>query len=249
MTEDAYAFVSGPAHGRDLHRRVARRRRSSAARASTAPHTGVAAARRRRRRRRARQALADILAYLPSRIDEEPPAVVDRRPRRPAHARGGRLHPRLPHRRLRRARRRPRHRRRRRPARAAGASGRRTSSPRFATIGGRPVGIVANQPMSHRRHARHPRLAEGRPLRRLLRRLQPPAPHARRHARLLPGQGPRVARDDPPRRPARLRLRPGDGARGWPSCCARPTAAPTSSWTAARWAATSTSPGRRPRSR
>ena len=31
-------------------------------------------------------------------------------------------------------------------------------------------------------------------------------------------------------------------------CCARPTAAPTSSWTAARWAATCSWPGPRPRS-
>ena len=35
-------------------------------------------------------ALGDLLAYLPSNIDEEPPAVVDRRPGRPADARGRR---------------------------------------------------------------------------------------------------------------------------------------------------------------
>jgi hypothetical protein len=51
-----------------------------------------------------------------------------------------------------------------------------------------------------RRHARHPRLAEGRPLRRHLRRVQPADHHARRHPGLLPGQGPRVAGHDPPRR-------------------------------------------------
>ncbi len=48
----------------------------------------------------------------------------------------------------------------------------------------------------------------------LLRRVQPAAPDAGRHARLLPGQGPRVARHDPPRGPAGVRLRPGDRARG-----------------------------------
>ena len=48
---------------------------------------------------------------------------MDRRPGRPAHPRGRRVHPRLAHRRLRRARRHPRHRRRRRAARAARALG------------------------------------------------------------------------------------------------------------------------------
>ena len=65
-----------------------------------------------------------------------------------------------------------------------------------------------------RRHPRHPRVAEGRPVRRLLRRLRPPAAHPRRHAGLLPRQGPRVARDDPPRRPAGVRVRPGHRAPG-----------------------------------
>ena len=40
-----------------------------------------------------------------------------------------------------------------------------------------------------------------------------------------------MARDDPPRRGARARVRGGDRCRGSASCCARPTAARTSSWT------------------
>ncbi len=99
-----------------------------------------------------------------------------------------------------------------------------------------------------RRHARHPRQPEGRPVRRLLRRLQPAAHHPRRHARLLPGQGPRVAGHDPPRRPARVRLRPGHRAPRSASSCARATAAPTSSWTPSGWATTSAWPGRVPSS-
>ena len=60
-----------------------------------------------------------------------------------------------------------------------------------------------------RRHARHPRIAEGGALRGDVRRVQPADRHHRRHARLLPRQGPRVARHDPPRCPAGVRLRPG----------------------------------------
>ncbi len=56
------------------------------------------------------------------------------------------------------------------------------------------------------RHPRHHRLAEGGPVRPILRRLQHPTGHPGRHAGLPAGQGPRVARDDPPRSRARLRL-------------------------------------------
>ncbi len=58
-------------------------------------------------------------------------------------------------------------------------------------------------------HARHHVLAQGRPLRVVLRCLQPAAGDPGRHVGLLPRQGHGVAGDDPPRRPARLRLRPG----------------------------------------
>ena len=63
-----------------------------------------------------------------------------------------------------------------------------------------------------RRDARHPGVPEGRPVRRVLRRVQSSDHHARRHARLLSGQGSGVARDDPSRGATRVRLRPGDRA-------------------------------------
>ena len=119
----------------------------------------------------------------------------------------------------------------------------------FATIGGRPVGHRRQPAARDRRHARHPGVAEGRPLRRVLRRVQPADHHARRHARLLPGQGPRVAGHDPPRRAARRSPTPGRRCPGSASSCARATAAPTSSWTPRRWATTSASRGRPPSSR
>ena len=113
-------------------------------------------------------------------------------------------------RRLRRPRRDPGRRRRRRAARAAAgwAGNLVTALARSA------AGPSASSPTSRatRRHARHPGLAEGRPVRRVVRRLQHPARHPRRHARLLPRQGPRVAGHDPPRRPARVRLRAGHRA-------------------------------------
>ena len=57
----------------------------------------------------------------------------------------------------------------------------------FARLGGRPVGIVANQPARARRHARHRRVGEGRALRPLLRRVQHSARHLRGRARLPAG--------------------------------------------------------------
>ena len=117
-----------PAHGRDLHRRVARQRPSSAAPASTPRAPGVAAlvvpdAERghRRPRRPAR------LPPVGHRRGATP--LVDRRSRRPADPRGRRVHPRLPHRRLRRARRRPRASSTTASCSSCGRAGRRTSSP------------------------------------------------------------------------------------------------------------------------
>ena len=74
----------------------------------------------------------------------------------------------------------------------------------------RPAGRHRRQPADvARRHDRHPGLPEGGPVRRVLRRVQRAADHVRRHARLLPRQGSRVARNDPPRRPTRVRVRTG----------------------------------------
>ena len=76
-------------------------------------------------------------------------------------------------------------------------------------------------------HARHPRLAEGRPLRRHVRRVQPAHHHSRRHSGLLSRQGPRVAGHDPPRRPVGVRVRARQ-CRESASSSARATAARTS---------------------
>ena len=59
----------------------------------------------------------------------------------------------------------------------------------FARLDGRAVGVVANQPAQLERPARHRRRRQGRPVRALLRRVQPPAAHLRRHARVRAGQG------------------------------------------------------------
>ena len=111
MTEDAYAFVSGPRMvetftGESL---------DSAELGGAGVHassTGVAAL-VVADEGAVIDALGDLLAYLPSDIDEEPPRWWTDDPIGPTDPRGRRVHPRLPHRRLRRARRGPRHRRRR----------------------------------------------------------------------------------------------------------------------------------------
>ena len=84
----------------------------------------------------------------------------------------------------------------------------------FARLGGRPVGIVANQPAAPGRHPRHRRVGEGRALRALLRRVQHPARDLRGRARLPAGHRAGVRRHHPARREAALRLRRGDGAEG-----------------------------------
>ncbi len=81
----------------------------------------------------------------------------------------------------------------------------------FGRVEGRPVGVVANQPMQFAGTPRHRRLREGRPLRAHLRRLQHPGAHLRRRPGLPPRHRPGVERHHPPRREAHLRLRRGDG--------------------------------------
>ncbi len=63
-----------------------------------------------------------------------------------------------------------------------------------------------------RRRARHRELGEGGPVRAHLRRVQRPAAHVRRRARLPARHRPGVRRHHPPRRQAALRLLRGDGA-------------------------------------
>ena len=97
----------------------------------------------------------------------------------------------------------------------------------FARLGGRPVGIVANQPARARRVPRHRRVGEGRALRAVLRRVQHPADHVRGRAGLPARRAagarrhhPRTARSCSTRSPKR-RCRRSRSSR------ARPTAAPT----------------------
>ncbi len=140
-----------------------------------------------------------------------PTPLAERRPHRPPLPRSRGADPGDGHRQLRRAAGRRGDRRRRQPARDPRPVG---PQRRHGTgHAGRPPDRHRRQPADlPRRHAGHPGVAEGRPVRHLLRRLQPADRHARRHARLLSRQGPRVAGHDPSRRPARVRLRPGHRA-------------------------------------
>ncbi len=82
----------------------------------------------------------------------------------------------------------------------------------FARLAG-PLGRDRREPAAGaRRGARHRRVDEGRPLRPHLRRLQHPARHLRRRARLPPRNRAGVGRDHPSRSQAALRLRRGDRA-------------------------------------
>ena len=82
----------------------------------------------------------------------------------------------------------------------------------FARLDGQPVGIVGNQPMVLAGVLDIESLREGGPLRAHLRRLQHPARHLRRRARLPARRRPGVRRHHPPRRQAALRLLRGDRA-------------------------------------
>ena len=143
---ERYAFVSGPDDGRGVHRRPHRRPTSSAEPRPRPPH------------RRAALVVADReAATTPSPTCS--PTCPPRR--RGAAARGRRDDPvdrAVPEagdadpadvdRQLRRARGRRGDRRRRRACSRSAAAGRANVVTAFATIGGRPIGIVANQPIS-----------------------------------------------------------------------------------------------------
>ena len=108
------------------------------------------------------------------------------------------------------------------------ALGDATSSAPWPGIDGHAVGIVANQPAVARRRARHPRQREGRAVRPDLRRVQHPAGHPGRRARLPARRGPGARRHHPARRQAALRVLQRHRAPRSSSSCARRTAAPTS---------------------
>ncbi len=126
MTAASYAFLSGPAmvaeftgvaiDNDELGGSAAHARQSGAA-TLVVPDEEAA-----------ELAVRELLAYLPSHTDEEPPRLAQRRPARPPDAGGGRAPAHDDDRQLRRARRDGGDRRRRDRARAAGGGGRRTWS-------------------------------------------------------------------------------------------------------------------------
>ena len=152
-----------------------------------------------------------LFSFLPSNNLEMPPRVhpTDDPDRMDAGARHGRA--RRAEQAVRHARRDPAGRGRRRIPRGARAlrHEHRVRLRAARRLRGRhrrqPAGLA-------RRRARHRRLREGGALRAHLRRLQHPAPHARRRPRLPPRHRAGVGRDHPPRREAAVRLRRGDRA-------------------------------------
>ena len=127
--------------------------------------------------------IRELLGYLPSNNVEDPPRARHRRSdrsrgRRARSARAG--SPNQPYDMKDVDSRGRRRWRVLRSARALREEHRR----RLRALGGRPVGIVANQPALLAGRARHRRVGEGGALRALLRRLQHPARHVRRRARL-----------------------------------------------------------------
>ena len=187
MTEDAFAYVSGPDTVDGVHRASP----STTAR-SAAPRTTTPAAASRRSssptRTRRRATVASLLDYLPGNHLDDPPRwatddPVDRDCARAATAVPARSNASYDVRTVDRGR--PR---RRDASSSCGRATPATSSPRSAgsTVG--PVGIVANQPQQRAGHDRHRGVGEGGALRAVVRLLQHPDRHVRRHARLRAGQ-------------------------------------------------------------
>ena len=190
MTDDAFAFVTGPESIADFTGDAV----SRAELGGSAVHdrrTGVAAL-VVRDEVIARDALAAILSYLPDHHLADPPRwePVDSRPSRRCRIAADTI-PNRPNAsydvraviddvvdtdsrlELRRLRTEPRHRARH----TRRAADRRRRQPARAPRG----------------HARHRSVAQGRALHRVVRRVQPPDRHLRRHARLRAGPRPRVA--------------------------------------------------------
>ncbi len=82
----------------------------------------------------------------------------------------------------------------------------------FARLGGHVVGVVGNQPKALAGVLDIDSSVKARPLRPDVRRVQHPARHLRRRARLPARDGAGVGRDHPARREAALRVLRGDGA-------------------------------------
>ena len=156
------------------------------------------------------EAVGELLSFLPASTPTSRRRGTDGRPanRCPRAARD-RADPR--HRLLRRPRRRPGGGRRRGDLSSCGRAGRPSSSPRsHGSAGTRSASSPTSrgrwpEPSTSRRRRRARASSASATL-------QPADLHLRRHAGVSAGQGSRVARDDPPRRRAGLRLRRGDGA-------------------------------------
>ena len=180
MTASSYAFVNGPVMveqftgiGIDIDELGGA---TNLARYTGVPTMVVAD------RDAAIEAVENLLAYLPDNVDVEPERWAERRSGRSPVSRSRRPDAGDVDRQLRRAQGRRGDRRRRQPARAARPLGRQHGH--RLRHDRRPADRHRRQPADvARRHPRHPRLAEGRPVRRVLRRVQPADPHARRHAR------------------------------------------------------------------
>ena len=216
-----------PRRRRRVHRRPHRQRDQLGGAAIHERESGVATARGRRRGRRRCSRSRRCSRYLPVEPSRRPPVDGHRRPGRPPCARAASAVPAratasydvrtviddvLDEHSFLELR-----------ARVRAQHGHRARAPRRAT--GRHRRQPADAPG---RHPRHRGVAQGGALRAVVRRVQLPARHLRRHARLRAGQRPRVARHDPPRRRAGARVRRGDRAALCAWCCARRTAARTS---------------------
>ena len=181
MTEASYGFVNGPVMVEEFTGvRITADELGGAAR--TGPPHRRSEPRRRRSRGRARRPCRTCSptcrpASTRSRRDGRADDPVDRRVPGGRRADPGQLDGQL-----RRTQGRRSDRRRRQPARDPRALGaQRRDGVRDDR---RPADRHRRQPTAGAgRHARHPGVAEGGPVRRVLRRVQPAAPHARRHAR------------------------------------------------------------------
>ena len=155
--------------------------------------------------------IRELLGYLPSNNLDDPPRratsdPVDREDAGARHARARAAESAVRH-----ARPHPARRRRRRVPRGARHFAQNIVVG-FARLGGRPVGIVANQPAVLAGCLDIDASVKARALRPLLRRVQHPAHHVRGRARLPARRAPGVRRHHPARRQAALRLCRSHGA-------------------------------------
>ena len=214
-------------------------------------HARAALGRRAPRGRRRGRALrrGALPAHVPAA--EQPrarAARAHRRPARPLRRRAGHDHPRLAHAAVRHEGGRPAHRRRRRLLRDPRAL-RREHRLRLRAAG-RPRRRHRRQPAAGAGgRARHRLLRQGGALRAHLRRVRPADRHVRRRSGVPARHGAGVERDHPPRRQAALRLLRGELAQARRDHAQGLRRRLRRDELQARRAPTSTSPGRRPRSR